>query len=67
MSTLVRTKIVSELRTVWNNERKISPQTVNLQTIVVKPALNNTIISQFTRIILPKKVLYKLFTTKRYN
>lgn len=68
MSTKTRIKTVSELRAVWNNEAKASSQTVNSQPkTVIKPALNNTIISQFTRIILPKKVLYKLSTTRKYN
>lgn len=68
MSTKTRIKTVSELRAVWNSGMKTHPQTaISQPKIVIKPALNNTIVSQFTRIILPKKVLYKLSTTRKYN
>ena len=68
MSTKTRIKTVSELRAVWNSGVKTSSQTaVSQPKTVIKPALNNTIVSQFTRIILPKKVLYKLSNARKYN
>lgn len=67
MSTKTRIKTVSELRAVWNNETKTRPQIVSSQTTVAKPALSDKIVSQFTRIILSKKVKHKLSTLRKYN